>query len=117
MERRLFRSSGAARLSTGKPAAFPRFLRDSPAILLNLEIAMNIIVVLLLIFGKMRTMTRVGLSMMLGGAVSNLVERLVWGHVIDWIPVPLLPLKFNLSDAFIALGAVIVFIMLNSPRR
>ena len=92
-------------------------LRDSPALLLNLEIAMNIIVLLMLIFGKMRTGTRIGLSMMLGGAVSNLVERIVWGHVIDWIPVPFLPLKFNLSDAFIGLGAVIVFMMLNSPRR
>lgn len=91
----------------------------SPDLLLWLEFAANVIVVGVLFFVKMRRGTRVGLSLMLGGAVSNLGERILFGHVIDWIPVPLMNLQYNLSDVFIALGALLVFLAVNkkSPEE
>ncbi|MBQ7154901.1 MAG: signal peptidase II [Synergistaceae bacterium] len=90
----------------------------SPDLLLWLELAANVIVAASMIFVKMRTLTRVGLSMMLGGALSNLGERFLLGHVIDWIPVPFTSLQFNLSDLCISFGALIVFLMIsrNSPE-
>ena len=86
-------------------------LENAPAMLINLEIMANVAVLLLLIFARLKTFMRIGLSMMLGGAVSNLGERFLLGHV-DWIPVPFTSLQFNLSDIFIALGALIVFVAL-----
>ena len=85
----------------------------SPAVLMSLEAAANVILVGVLLFAKMRLITRVGLSLMLGGALSNLGERLLIGHVIDWIPVPFMNLQYNLADIAISLGALIVFIKAN----
>ena len=49
--------------------------------------------------------------LLLGGAIGNLIDRIRWGYVIDWIDVywrhwhfP----AFNLADAAITLGALIV---------
>ena len=90
----------------------------SPDLLLWLELAANVIVLGVLVFVKMRRLTRVGLSLMFGGAVSNLGERIFFGHVIDWIPVPFMNLQYNLADVFIAVGALIVFLMMNcSPEK
>ena len=88
-------------------------LEEAPAMLINLEIMANVAVLLLLVFARLKTFMRVGLSMMFGGALSNLGERFLFGHVVDWIPVPFTSLQFNLSDVFIALGALIVFVALN----
>ena len=64
-------------------------------------------------FGKVRPLTRFGLSVMAGGALSNLLERIILGYVIDWIPVILLDLRYNLADVEIAFGALITFIAVN----
>ena len=89
----------------------------SPDLLVWLELAANVIVLLVLVFVKMKKVTRIGLSLMLGGAVSNLGERILFRHVIDWIPVPFMNLQYNLADVFIAVGALIVFLMMNcSPE-
>ena len=45
-------------------------------------------------------------------SVSNLGERILWGYVVDWIPVPFLDLQYNLADVEISLGALIVFLMM-----
>ena len=61
----------------------------------------------------MKPLTRLGLSIMAGGALSNLLERIFLGYVIDWIPVPFFDLQYNLADVEIGLGALIVFVMVN----
>ena len=63
-------------------------------------------------FVKMRPVMRLGLSVMAGGALSNLSERIMWGYVVDWIPVPFTELQYNLADVEISLGALIVFMMM-----
>ena len=85
----------------------------SPELLIVLEVAANVILLGILFFVKMKLTTRVGLSLMLGGALSNLGERFLLGHVIDWIPVPFMNLQYNLADIAISLGALIVFIKAN----
>lgn len=45
-----------------------------------------------------------------GGAVSNLVDRVRLGSVIDFIEIHLWPTNFNLADAAIRLG-VVVFVL------
>ncbi len=61
--------------------------------------------------------TGLGLSLVLGGAVGNLWDRISAGHVIDFIDVslPFLPWKlfnpwptFNIADSAITVGAMIL---------
>lgn len=56
---------------------------------------------------------RIGFALILGGAVGNIVDRAVHGHVIDYIlfhtPVWSFAV-FNLADAFITVGAGLVIL-------
>ncbi len=57
------------------------------------------------------------LSLILGGAIGNVIDRLLWGHVIDFIQVYYgnwhFP-AFNLADSAITCGAVML--LLHRPR-
>ena len=52
---------------------------------------------------------RLALSMQLGGALGNLIDRLTIGHVTDFISVGNFPV-FNVADASISTGAVVLFL-------
>ncbi|MCP4387646.1 MAG: lipoprotein signal peptidase [Gammaproteobacteria bacterium] len=59
------------------------------------------------------TMTAAGLSLILGGAIGNLIDRLYLGHVIDYIQVWLGSYPwpaFNIADAAISVGAVMLLL-------
>ena len=65
-------------------------------------------------------LTRVGLSMILGGALGNLYDRIVHGTVTDFIEVyrggwsfP----AFNVADSAITVGACLLLVDLLWPRR
>lgn len=49
---------------------------------------------------------RVFLLLITLGGVGNVVCRLIWGSVWDYVCIPLLPFCFNLSDVLICLGVV-----------
>mgnify|MGYP001380487946 CR=1 FL=1 len=58
------------------------------------------------------TLLAVALAMVLGGALGNLYDRVVLGHVVDFILVHwqnrwFFP-AFNLADTFITLGAILL---------
>jgi signal peptidase II len=56
---------------------------------------------------------RTGFALIVGGALGNLVDRSVYGHVIDYIlfHTPSWSFAvFNLADAFISVGAALVVI-------
>ena len=52
---------------------------------------------------------RIAMSMQLGGAVGNLLDRLTIGHVTDFISVGTFAV-FNVADASISVGAAVLFI-------
>ena len=56
-------------------------------------------------------LARIGFALIVGGAIGNLIDRAVYGHVIDYIlfhtPVWSFAI-FNLADAFITIGAIMV---------
>ena len=101
----------AGTLSYNAGAAFGIF-GSSPVFTLWLSGLACAFLLCILFFVNMKTSTRTGLAVMSGGALSNLIERIILGHVIDWIPVPFsfIDLNFNLADAEISLGALIAFI-------
>ena len=62
----------------------------------------------------------VGLGLVLGGSVSNLVDRVRLGHVTDFLDVRFWP-AFNLADVFIVVGVAVLLAALigadREPRR
>jgi len=52
---------------------------------------------------------RIAMSMQLGGAIGNLIDRLTIGHVTDFISVGTFAV-FNVADASISVGAAILFV-------
>jgi signal peptidase II len=62
---------------------------------------------------RSQVMLAAGLALILGGAIGNVIDRILLGHVIDFIDVyygyyhwP----AFNLADSAISLGAVLLII-------
>lgn len=51
----------------------------------------------------------VAFSLILGGAIGNLIDRIFYGYVIDFIDFQIWPV-FNIADSAITIGAVIVAI-------
>lgn len=63
---------------------------------------------------------RTGLSLILGGAVGNLIDRFRIGYVVDFVDVYRGDWHFwafNVADAAITCGAVLIFIELFRPSR
>ena|SRR5687767_484963 len=52
---------------------------------------------------------RLAMSMQLGGAIGNLIDRLRIGHVTDFISVGTFPV-FNVADASITVGCAVLFV-------
>jgi signal peptidase II len=60
-----------------------------------------------------------GLALLIGGAVGNLIDRVLLGHVVDFIQVylPFIPLalfnpwpSFNIADSAISVGVVVMLV-------
>jgi signal peptidase II len=54
-----------------------------------------------------------GLALILGGAIGNLIDRLLWDHVIDFILVYYRSWRFpafNIADSAITVGAVLLLL-------
>jgi len=61
-----------------------------------------IIVLLILIIKKPET----GLILIFAGGLSNFIDRIVRGGVVDFIKLPGFPWQFNLADILITIGVV-----------
>ena len=59
---------------------------------------------------KSEWVTRLGLGLLIGGALGNMVDRIVNGRVLDFIESPLRPGIFNVADIAINVGMVIIII-------
>lgn len=59
---------------------------------------------------------RLAMAMLLGGAVGNLIDRLYQGYVTDFISISEFPV-FNIADASISLGVVVLFVGLWLQER
>ena len=80
-------------------------------------IAVVVILVILRISRRLRSPGwAVGLGMVLGGAIGNLVDRLfrepgpLRGHVVDFLELPHFPV-FNVADSAIVTGAVLMVLL------
>jgi signal peptidase II len=65
-------------------------------------------------------LARFGLSLILGGAFGNLIDRAVAGHVVDFVDVYWGTSHFwafNVADAAITIGAILVLLDMIRPGR
>lgn len=65
-------------------------------------------------------LARFGLSLILGGAFGNLIDRALAGHVVDFVDVYWGATHFwafNVADAAITVGAALVLLDMIGPRR
>jgi signal peptidase II len=53
---------------------------------------------------------RLGLSLVIGGASGNLIDRITLGQVLDFIETPLRPGVFNVADTLIYLGMLMILV-------
>lgn len=56
-------------------------------------------------------------GMLLGGAFGNIVDRLRAGSVTDFVKLPLGWPPFNLADASITIGVLLLFLLVEGPTR
>jgi signal peptidase II len=77
------------------------------------------LVVLLVYFALHATRRFIWLptGMLMGGALGNIVDRLRDGSVTDFVKLPLGWPPFNLADASITVGIVILFLIIDLARR
>jgi len=90
-------------------AAFGMFQGATPLLALTSVIGMVAIGVYLFNPGFAHPLVRLGLAMMLGGAVGNLIDRVRMGEVTDFIKVPHWP-AFNVADSAITTGVVCLIV-------
>jgi len=72
------------------------------------------IVLLIIILYNMRTFSRLGriaCAFIVGGAVGNIIDRIRFGYVIDFIDLQIWPV-FNIADTCISVAAGLLLISL-----
>ena len=80
--------------------------------LLFIVFAVLVIAAILYYYNKItKNYVLIGAALILSGAVGNLVDRLIFGYVIDFIDFRIWPM-FNIADSAITIGAVLVMIYL-----
>lgn len=87
----------------------------------SIVIVLTSAVVLWMIFffarsGARHPLLPAALGLVIGGSVSNLFDRVVYGHVTDFVDVSHWP-SFNLADSFIVLGVATLVFFLIAPDR
>ena len=94
-------------------------LRGRPYLFTGIAVIFSVAVSYIIFYGKaiMNEKEKTALSLMLGGTLGNLADRLRFGYVIDFLDLRIWPV-FNVADSFITFGALtLVFFMIAGNRR
>lgn len=60
---------------------------------------------------RIDTKTAIATSLIIGGAIGNLIDRFLRGSILDFIKISVFPI-FNLADCFVVLGWILIVIFL-----
>lgn len=103
------------RIAYNRGIAFGMFQGIGPAVgWLTLLFLLGLFVYLLRL-PRQVWLLRVGLALLIGGALGNLVDRIFVGEVLDFIQTPLRQGVFNVADVMIHSGVILT--ILGSWRR
>jgi signal peptidase II len=109
------------RIPRNSGAAFGLFQGQSPVLIVIDFIGIALLLAYVLIIRRRyaqldNRLTRIALGLVLGGTIGNLIDRLRFGAVTDFISVGWWPV-FNVADSCIDVGVIIFAIMILSQAR
>ncbi|MBI2522983.1 signal peptidase II [Candidatus Woesearchaeota archaeon] len=87
-------------------------LKSQALILIFISVA--VIGIILYNFDKIKnneTLLQILAGFVLGGTIGNLIDRLAYGHVIDFLDFQIWPI-FNFADSFVTIGVIGLIIYL-----
>jgi signal peptidase II len=96
--------------------AFGLFASATPVVTMLTAIAVGWMLWFFARAGARHPVLPVALGLLIGGSASNLIDRVRLGHVTDFIDLGFWP-AFNLADAFIVSGVVILLVALLAADR
>ena len=96
--------------------AFGLFAEATFAVILVTGAAVAAMLVFFARSGQRHPLLPVSLGLVLGGSVSNLVDRVRLGHVTDFLDFDYWP-AFNLADTFIVVGVALLFLSFVAADR
>ena len=100
--------------------AFGLFSSATAIVIVLTSVAVAWMLVFFARSGSRHPILPAALGLVIGGSVSNLMDRVRLGHVTDFLYFRYWP-AFNLADTFIVVGVVILFVILlftdREPRR
>jgi signal peptidase II len=82
----------------------------SGELFLAVSAVVSLVLLVLLLLGRVRgILARVGIAVVLAGAIGNLIDRFLYGFVLDFFEIRGFPV-FNLADACITVGAGLIIL-------
>jgi len=96
--------------------AFGLFSDSTPAVIVLTTLAVGAMVVFFARSAQRHPLLPVALGLVLGGSLSNLVDRVRLGYVTDFIDFRWWP-AFNLADTFIVVGVGLLFLSFVAADR
>ncbi len=96
--------------------AFGLFANSTAIVIILTAIAVSWMLWFFARSGARHPVLPAALGLLIGGSVSNLLDRVRLGHVTDFLDVRYWP-AFNLADSFIVVGVVILLLALVAADR
>ena len=99
------------------------FMEKYPRVLMGFTISLIVGLFIFLIDSLMHKESKIeklGLSFILGGAISNLYDRVSKGHVVDYFSFKWKKIRhivFNLADMFVFAGCLLLLIINLLPKK
>jgi signal peptidase II len=92
-------------------AAFSMFQGQSALVLIIAVVVVALLIYYYRALPQDSWTLRIAIGAVLGGAISNIIDRIRLGHVTDWIHVPHYP-TFNFADSCITVGMITIAVTL-----
>ncbi len=71
-------------------------------------ISIAVVIFLAVYYTKFTRVQQVFIGMIIGGALGNIVDRIRFGKVVDFIRMRYYPAIFNVADSFIVIGGILL---------
>ncbi|MBQ9083681.1 MAG: signal peptidase II [Clostridia bacterium] len=93
-------------------AAFSMFSDNRGVFLVSTVMLMGLCLYLMFAHYSRNTWVCFTFSLILGGGLGNMIDRVAAGYVVDFIHVSFFPAIFNFADCCVTVGACILFVLI-----
>lgn len=93
-------------------AAFS-ILRGQRWFFVTMALIVSVLIIYYIIKHKPKTLEKISLQLILAGAIGNVIDRIVYGYVIDFLDFYIFGYDFpvfNIADSCITIGAILLII-------